>query len=337
MSERFNFYDVYGYLIPGFALLGLLWLPVGIASGELPALGLADALGGLLVAYVLGHVLSGIATLAFPSGRKLSRHEFRHPSDDMLDDTLHPKRASFNAQLKKKVKELFPDVDLVQDLPAPQLRELRDLVFRLCRDRLVAEDKGAYAEQFQGMYSMMRGITAASIVAAYYLLGWLVSGTWVQSQRSDGAALDLPMPVAVIGLLFAGLDFWLSPPRSLATPQAGTGAAPQAGPAAAAQELRKKRPPLEWARSEWRRLLKWARAEWPVVLFWLCVAAAAVAGFFVGGTYPSLSGRPSLVVALAAGAVFLAGRCYNAFQHFAGTFADTVYRNFLALPKRIAS
>ena len=319
MSERFNFFDIYGYLIPGFVLLGLLWLPVGIASGEVPNLKIADAVVGLLVAYILGHILSGITALAFPSGRKVSRREFQHPSDEMLDDRLHPERATFNAKLRTKVKDEYP-VDLSQPTPEPELRQLRDLVFRLCRDRLVAEGKGAYAEQFQGMYSMMRGISAASIITAYYLLGWLVSGTWVQGQQTHSATGDVPVTVAVLGLIVAGLDFWLNPPRNVATLQTETVTA-RAKATRLAQDPGKK-----------RRLLKRARDGWPVASFWLWVGGAALAGFILGGTYPSLPGRPGAVVALAAGAVFLAGRCYNAFQHFAWVFADTVYHNFLALP-----
>src|SRR5437867_2372524 len=143
MSERFNFYDIYGYLIPGFALLGLLWLPIGIASHAVPDIKLTGAVGWLIIAYLLGHILSGVAKLAFPSGRYVSRHEFRHPSDDMLDDVRYPKRSFFNEKLWKRVKDEYPDIDPAQNLVGSKQRQLRDLVFRLCRDRLVAEDKGA--------------------------------------------------------------------------------------------------------------------------------------------------------------------------------------------------
>lgn len=30
MVEKFNFYDIYGYLIPGLVLIGLLWVPIGL-------------------------------------------------------------------------------------------------------------------------------------------------------------------------------------------------------------------------------------------------------------------------------------------------------------------
>lgn len=43
MIERFNFYDIYGYLLPGATLVGLLWLPFGIITGTWPAAQLSEA------------------------------------------------------------------------------------------------------------------------------------------------------------------------------------------------------------------------------------------------------------------------------------------------------
>jgi len=34
MIERFNFFDVYGYLLPGGLLMVLTWLPFGLISGR---------------------------------------------------------------------------------------------------------------------------------------------------------------------------------------------------------------------------------------------------------------------------------------------------------------
>jgi hypothetical protein len=320
MSERFNFYDVYGYLIPGFALLALFYLPVGIASHKVPDVGFADALGGLLVAYILGHILYGVTALAFPSGRRVSRGEFRQPSDDLLDDALHPERARLNVDIRAKIKDWFA-VDLGQNLPERELREVRERAFRLCRDRLVIEGKGTYAEQFQGMYAMMRGISGASVLAAYYLLGWLIS---IDIRLGvPGPVLDLPMVLALAGLGVAALDLCLNrPKKSAILPSSGETAIPT-----------NPKTPVQRTGKKMDRLLKWARKHWPVAFFWLLVGAATSAGVLAGVDKP-LSGQASMVAGLAAGVVFLSFRCYTTFQHFASTFADTVYRNFLALPKK---
>jgi hypothetical protein len=317
MSERFNFYDVYGYLIPGFALLGLLWLPLGISSGEVPDLGFADALGGLLIAYLLGHLLAGVTATAFPAGRRVSRDDVRQPSDDMLEVAVYPNRAAYIAELQKKIKDDF-GVDLGQTPPESQVREIRQRAFLLCRDRLVLQGRGAYAEQFQGMYSMMRGVSGASLVAAYYVFGWFVSIVIAQLQRNQGLGGGFSITAAWVGLVLAGLDFWLNPPGKSA------GAKPQA--ATAGSDKRGPTTPLQWAHS-------W----WPAVVFWLLVGSAFYAGLLLGEKNPSLNTRPGLIIALAAGAVLLAGRCHASYQLFARAFADTVYRNFLALPKNITS
>src|SRR5437016_14080920 len=102
MSERFNFYDVYGYLIPGFVLLGLIWLPIRIVTGEAPSLDFGDALSGLLGAYVLGHVLSTVTALAFPSGRRIAPGDIRRPSDDLLDRSASSSPASYISKLEER-------------------------------------------------------------------------------------------------------------------------------------------------------------------------------------------------------------------------------------------
>ena len=67
MIERFNFYDVYGYLLPGLALLGLVWLPFLILKHKWPENELLSAVVVLAIGYVVGHVLQNVATTAFPS------------------------------------------------------------------------------------------------------------------------------------------------------------------------------------------------------------------------------------------------------------------------------
>ena len=67
MIERFNFYDIYGYLLPGATLVGLLWLPFGIITGVWPTAQLSEAVFVLVFSYVIGHVLHTISSKAVPS------------------------------------------------------------------------------------------------------------------------------------------------------------------------------------------------------------------------------------------------------------------------------
>jgi len=324
MSERFNFYDVYGYVIPGFALLALLWLPIGIATGEKPDLGFADALGGLLVAYVLGHVLASVTKLAFPSGRRVSLEDVRRPSDDILDRSRNPNGGAYITKLEQKIKDEF-GIDLTDNKVAESDRvALGREAFFLCRNRLVLLGRGAYAEQFQGMYSMMRGISVASLVAAYYLLGWLFSSAILEFREQHGWASGFPVTLGLGGLfsvhfawvlvLFAGLDFWANRPAK-----------------AASERVRLK------ATGFWARLRERVRVHWPTAALWFWVIVAGWVGFLLGESYPALTSRPGLIVALAAGAVFVAGRCYASNEYFARKFAETVYEALLALPKTVTS
>ena len=50
MVEKFNFYDIYGYLLPGLVLIGLFWLPFGLILNLWPKAELSSALLVLLLA-----------------------------------------------------------------------------------------------------------------------------------------------------------------------------------------------------------------------------------------------------------------------------------------------
>lgn len=83
MMERFDFYDLYGYLAPGAVFLLLIWLPFA-ATAEVPwsLPGAGEIIVYGLVAYVCGYLLQSLAD-AFISDRcEVGR---RYPSDIILD------------------------------------------------------------------------------------------------------------------------------------------------------------------------------------------------------------------------------------------------------------
>lgn len=93
MIERFNFFDIYAYLLPGAAFLGLMWLPFGIVGGKWPSADLSSALFSLIAAYIVGHVLYFPAKAAlptegrgrYPAGPPRWRETPGHPSEFILD------------------------------------------------------------------------------------------------------------------------------------------------------------------------------------------------------------------------------------------------------------
>src|SRR5258706_15045238 len=104
MIDRFNFYDIYGYLIPGFVLLLVLALPVfltaGLPADALKLPDLSTAVITLIVAYVVGHLLQIVAGKSISTGRRL-------PSDRILDAGDTTFLAEFKTRLRAKILDQF--------------------------------------------------------------------------------------------------------------------------------------------------------------------------------------------------------------------------------------
>src|ERR1700757_3434992 len=75
MIDRFNFFDIYGYLLPGGFLLALLWLPFGFVLCKWPPADLGSAALALALAYISGHLLRNFAEPALSSTFKDPRAE----------------------------------------------------------------------------------------------------------------------------------------------------------------------------------------------------------------------------------------------------------------------
>lgn len=179
MIERFNFYDVYGYFVPGFSLLGLIWVPYGILKHSWPATELGSALVGVVFAYIVGHILQILGTRALTSKIRDKFGNPRYPSDVFLDSD----NSTFSEPLKKRLAKLVKynfDIDLaVEKAPkgisdqefAPVSRGRQDAFF-LCRGVLIREKIAAYPEQFEGMYTLLRGLATACVLGFAYFVGW---------------------------------------------------------------------------------------------------------------------------------------------------------------------
>lgn len=177
MIERFNFYDVYGNLLPGIAFLALLWLPFGIARDLWPPTALSSAVAASAFAYMFGHILQSFATNAFPSKAKDSRGKRRYPSNFFLDPGQSSFSQRFKEQLAQAVEESF-HLDLAINAYGGEGEEVdraRRAAFFLCRGFLVREKIGSYAEQFEGLYALMRGLTVSFWLTAPYFFGWAAS------------------------------------------------------------------------------------------------------------------------------------------------------------------
>jgi len=175
MIERLNFYDVYGYLIPGLVLVTLIWLPYGLTDGALVSIDWSSALLALVFSYIAGHLIQGLARVALPSTRKDKNGESRYPSDILLDDGGESLSPEVKSCLVRRIQDQFGiDVTNARN-EDPEIRRRHRLdAFMLCRRVLIQKGVASYAEQFEGMYALMRGVTTATIFGVSYYIGLLI-------------------------------------------------------------------------------------------------------------------------------------------------------------------
>ena len=169
MIERLNFYDVYGYLLPGLALLGVAWSPFSFVAGWTLPGALSSALFALVVAYAVGHLLQGLIRTALPQERREKGN--RLPSDYLLDE----QDPGLTDEVRARVIDLILANFSLDVRTAPDVAKRTDRrkdAFLLCRRALIQQRAGSYAEQFQGMYALMRGLAAVAVLSASYHLGW---------------------------------------------------------------------------------------------------------------------------------------------------------------------
>lgn len=192
MIERFNFYDVYGYLIPGGVAFSLVWLPFALAvTPKLPETVTAAAVAAVL-AYVAGHLLQMLARPILTWKR--AAHGFKNPSSYKIDD---PKFA-MSDEVAKAIKGRF-GIDILAEV------ERRDEAAMQCRSHLVAQGRAAYAEQQEGMYALMRGISAAAAAAACFTFGWFF-GAFTVSPLTRHAVLAIGVLALLIMIVWKGSE-----------------------------------------------------------------------------------------------------------------------------------
>lgn len=251
MVEKFNFYDIYGYLFPGLVFCVLIWIPFGLLLHSWPTQELASAILALILSYFVGHLIQTFAMELFASTIKDDESSRdRYPSDLILDENRPPltrdtkrkieelslkylgiplgiqafpvehaelgekgtqlkQAAESVAQLEKEIREIVFDLTFkglpeseelkkkrtelnlatenVTKLQA-QIKKIDERVGQLitgnrkdaffqARSALLRDKKPSYWEQFEGLYAMMRGLSAALAASSAYFLGWAV-GLW---------------------------------------------------------------------------------------------------------------------------------------------------------------
>jgi hypothetical protein len=111
--KNFNFYDVYGFFLPGFVLIALLWLPFGLIDKTWPEAEFSSALAAVIFGYVVGHVLQTIAHHAIPSTIAAADGKRRYPSNVFLDNDDNTLSIEFKERLANQIKKEF-DIDVTE-------------------------------------------------------------------------------------------------------------------------------------------------------------------------------------------------------------------------------
>jgi hypothetical protein len=211
MIKNFNFYDIYGYLIPGLVVLGVFWLPFGLTTGAWPAQEWSSALIVVVLAYVVGHVLQTFTHTALPD-----RFDGRFPSDKLLDAEDKRFTDEFKEVLCRKISRVFgleaeyePDETSKKGKGA-MMRDGergRGIAFFLCRSAIMQCRAGGYAEQAQGMYVLTRGLSAALALGAALHFGWF-AGSVCATHWPGRPQVSLLVGAGTLAIGVAGFFCW---------------------------------------------------------------------------------------------------------------------------------
>jgi hypothetical protein len=283
--EKFNFYDVYGYFVPGAAFLAVVWTPYGLVKHTWPSSTWTDAIIAAVLAYIVGHLLQSIATNAIPSGTD------RYPSEIYLDHDDKELPDSSKKQIEQFIKEHFKLELQVDKKGDDEIDAVRHNAFLLARQVLIQGKAASYAEQSQGMYALTRGLVSVFALAFTYWFGWAAAAV-LKSHAAVGGSIVV---LAASLVMLANISFTLlrrssDPPKE--------------------RRIRKRRIELGYA-----------------VL--LLVALCSI-GCLVGLQFTVTVKQGALLAFLSAWAFIACLRAYGAYKSFAGQFAATVWRDYLA-------
>jgi hypothetical protein len=309
LIEKLNFYDIFGYLLPGIVFATLLWLPFGLFLHIWPS-DLSGALIVVVLSYIIGHILQDYAVRLLPFSTATDRFgRERLPSDLMLDVSI-----TFTAETKNMINQLsqkYFDLNLEpQDNPTQPSEHQETIAMRRrdaffqARSVLLKDRKTSYWEQFEGLSALMRNVSAACAIVASYFLGWGVAfsrkaGVFFDLSQADswakwGAVLILFFAVKVV-------QFSLPPARR-----------------SEEQSIREE--------NDYKQEQK--NIAIALRLSLLCI-------FFLTGMLLCLGRKdlqppngPFIMLGMALASVIVSIRCFVASKRFAWLFAENIWREF---------
>lgn len=169
MFDKFNFYDLLGYVIPGaIVVLALYWVGNTGLGLALPPLGsdLASSFVFLGASYLAGHLIQAFGEMW--EGR-LCKDEGRLSERLLLpQDAPHWVERGFSTEFKNRIidhgTKVFgvPDPNGTPDVS--KAKAWRQELFNLCYALIVQEDAAQHTEVFLAINGLSRGVYMASLV-----------------------------------------------------------------------------------------------------------------------------------------------------------------------------
>lgn len=203
MIKQFNFYDIYGYLLPGVLLLGILWLPVGVLTRSWPDQDISKALFLAALAYIVGHLVQLVSNPLVPSTVPDEARRPRVRSEFLLDKSNTQFSADFKRRLAGQVTKLFGlSVAVDRDSDGnDEISRNRQAAFFQARSYLIAKKAANYAEQFEGLYAMMRGLGCSFCAGVAYYVGWCLA--FHRGRICLSTPIAVLFAIAIIGTLIS--------------------------------------------------------------------------------------------------------------------------------------
>lgn len=311
MIEKFNFYDLYGYLIPGLLLFGLVWIPIGLLRHQWPSADFGGAILTVVFAYLLGHVMHGIANCILPAKIKDADGELRYPSNVLLD-----KPGTFSEKMLQRIEKRCKDTFEIEVKAGKTPKDLKDAwkatsdvrqeAFMRARSSLMRAGNKGYAEQFQGLYALMAGSSMGLFAGSFYFVGWAIAYVFGGQLQSH----PLRLIGAEIVLFTAALALALQSQYLEETKE-------QTKEPKIAGSIDKERLVSEQTLS--------------VIAAFISLSAGVILGTKILPNAAAAAQRwdfPWLMILLAAAGCVAAVRFYGSYRTFALEFAVTVWRDF---------
>jgi hypothetical protein len=222
MFERFNFYDFYGYFVPG----GFFWMCVAplayaiwtLVAGTAPPvgnLGLGESVILLFVAYVTGHVLQTLARfyrILDDKNRDLGTSLLR------IGRTPGSDRSIFSDSLRGAIHDAIAARLGIAKVDHSNVDEetCRER-FQLAYSHVIVTKSASYVEIYNGLYALYRGLYCVALlcgqVTKVVLIVWLLYHILAVTLRH---LWPLGVQLVSLGVLFTamiGFQLMLEPLR----------------------------------------------------------------------------------------------------------------------------